>query len=122
MRVRCDDLAEVLPAVAAGDYVLVEDARRHVEQCLRCQAELVQHRRILRAMRSLRNEVTEPDPGTLHDLLLTLQDAGERVAVRSLLHRHRIAYIGALAAVTTAGAAGALALAARSRRERTLAG
>ena len=55
--------------------------RAHVEQCLRCQAELVQHRRVLRAMRSLRHEVLEPAPGLLPDLLAALEEAGS--AMRS---------------------------------------
>ena len=101
--------SDVLAEVADGSVVLPDaGARAHVEQCLRCQAELVQHRRVLRAMRSLRHEVLEPAPGLLPDLLAALEEAGERHAVRSLLHRHRVAYVGGLAAATAAGAAGAI--------------
>ena len=38
-------------------------ARRHVERCLRCQAELVQYRKLLRALQRLRTEVLDPAPG-----------------------------------------------------------
>ena len=48
---RCDDLAEVLPAVADGSTVADRAARRHVERCLRCQAELVPSRKLLRDKR-----------------------------------------------------------------------
>ena len=119
---KCDDLSQHLAGAAAGEVVLPTAARDHVEHCLRCQAELVQHRRILRTMRSLRYEVLEPAPGMLPDLLAGLQEAGERAAVRSLLHRHRAAYIGGLAAAGAAGAAGAIVIATRSRRTRSLAG
>ena len=67
---------------------------------------------------SLRNEVLEPAPGLLADVLAALEEAGERRAVRSLLHRHRVAYVGGLAAATAAGAAGAIVIASRSRRHR----
>ena len=43
---------------------------------------------------------------------------GERSAVRSLLTGRRAAYVGGLAAATAAGAAGAIVIAARSRKGR----
>ena len=54
---QCEDIAEDLAAAAEGDTLLGRSQRRHVERCLRCQAEVVQYRRVLRAMRSLRTEV-----------------------------------------------------------------
>jgi hypothetical protein len=101
--------------VADGTVVLSGDARAHVERCLRCQAELVQYRRALRALRALRDDVLEPAPGLVPDVLAALQQAGERQAVRSLLDRRRVAYAGGLAAAAVA-TAGAVVLATRSRR------
>ena len=115
---RCDQVSPSLSAVADGTAVLAVDARAHVEHCLRCQAEVVQHRRVLRAVHSLRNEVLEPAPGLLTDVLAALEEAGERQAVRSLVRRHRLAYLGGLAAAPAAGAAGAIVIASRSRRHR----
>lgn len=112
---RCDQLGPSLAGVADGSVVLPADARAHVERCLRCQAELVQYRRALRALRALRSEVLEPAPGLVPDVLAALQEAGERRAVRSLLDRRRVAYTGGLAAVAAA-TAGAVVLATRSRR------
>ena len=112
------DIAEDLAAAAEGDTVLGRAQRRHVERCLRCQAEVVQYRRLLRAMRSLRTDVLEPAPGLLADILATLEEAGERQAVRSLLSGRRMAYLGGLAAATAAGAAGAIVFATRTRRAR----
>jgi hypothetical protein len=116
--VRCDDIAEDLAAAAEGDALLSRTQRRHVERCLRCQAEIVQYRRVLRAMHSLRTEVLEPAPGLLADILATIEGAGERHAIRSLLSGRRVAYLGGLAAATAAGAAGAIVFATRTRRAR----
>ena len=115
---QCADLTEALAAMAEGEATLGRAERRHVERCLRCQAEIVQYRRLLRTMRSLRTDVLEPAPGLLADILASLEEAGERHAVRSLLSGRRIAYLGGLAAATAAGAAGAIVFATRTRRAR----
>ena len=60
----------------------------------------------------------EPAPGLLAEILASVEAAGERHAVRSLLTGRRVAYLGGLAAATAAGAAGAIVLATRSRRRR----
>ncbi len=65
--VRCEQLADRLPAAAEGLEALDPTARRHVERCLRCQADAVQYRKVLRAMRALRTEVLVPAPGLLPD-------------------------------------------------------
>jgi hypothetical protein len=116
--VQCEDLSESLAATAEGAGRLGRAQRRHVERCLRCQAEVVQYRKLLRAMRNLRTEVLEPAPGLLADILAGLEEAGERHAVRSVLSGRRVAYLGGLAAATAAGAAGAIVFATRTRRTR----
>jgi hypothetical protein len=116
--VLCDELFESLAGVADGSVLLDRPQRRHVERCLRCQAELAQYRKLLRALQTLRTEVLEPAPGLLADILTTLEQAGERHALRSLLSGRRAAYLGGIAAATAAGAAGAILLASRSRRQR----
>jgi len=115
---RCDEVAELLAGVADGTPLADRTARRHVERCLRCQAELVQYRRLLRALHTLRTDVLEPAPGLLPGILATLEEAGERHALRSMLTGRRLAYAGGLAAATAAGAAGALLYATKSRRTR----
>jgi hypothetical protein len=118
----CEEFIEVLPGLldgAAADRRLA----RHAERCLRCQAELVQYRKLLRAMHALRTQVLEPAPGLLTDILANLEAAGERRAIRSMLHGRRGAYIGGLAAATAAGAAGAaIVLATRRGKRMRLAG
>ncbi len=114
----CEDLSVALASTAEGEGHLSRAERRHVERCLRCQAEVVQYRKLLRAMRTLRTEVIEPAPGLLADILAGIEEAGERHAVRSALSGRRIAYLGGLAAATAAGAAGAIVIATRTRRTR----
>jgi len=116
--VRCDQVARQLPGVVDGTAELDDGARRHVESCLRCQAEVVRYRKLLRALRMLRTEVLEPSPGLLGEILAGLSEAGERHMLRSALTGRRVAYVGGLAVATAAGAAGAIALATLSRRHR----
>ena len=115
--ITCDAIADDLAGVADGSVTLEWAERKHVEGCLRCQADLVQYRKVLRAMRAMRTEVLEPAPGLLSDIFAHLGEAGERQAIRSMLTGRRVAYLGGVAAVTAAGAAGAL-IAARNRRLR----
>jgi len=114
----CDELRPELAGVVDGTAHLDRSERRHVEHCLRCQAEVAQYRKLLRAMHNLRIDVLEPAPGLLADILATIEEAGERHAVRSLLGGRRAAYLGGIAAATAAGAAGAIVFASRSRRGR----
>ena len=115
---RCEELSDGLAAAADGSVLLGRNERRHVERCLRCQAELVQYRRLLRALRTIRTEVLEPAPGLLTDILAGISESGERHAVRQLLTGRKVAYVGGIAAATAAGAAGAVVLATMSRRSR----
>lgn len=114
----CDEVVDRLGGVADGSSMLSVGERRHVETCLRCQADLVQYRRLLRGLRSLRTDLLEPSPSLLADVLASLEEVGERHAVRALLQGRRGAYLGGIAAATAAGAAGAIVIAARSRRLR----
>ena len=115
---RCEDLADALASVAEGGELRDRRARKHVEGCLRCQAELAQHRKLLKALRLLRTEVLAPAPGLVAEVLASLEEAAEGHAVRSLLEGRRVAYLGGIAVASAAAAAGlgvALVLANRSR-------
>jgi len=113
--VSCDAVALALPGIVDGLDVAELDLQRHVAACLRCQAELVQYRKVLRALHQLRTEVLEPAPGLLADILTSLEAAGERRAMHHLLTGRRVAYVGGIAAATAAGAAGAIVLASRAK-------
>ena len=114
---RCD-IAELLSDAADGSMALDRTTRRHVDRCLRCQAELVQYRKLLRALHNLRTEVLVPAPGLVSDILATIEEAGERHAVRSMLRGRKVAYVGGIAAATAAGAAGAILFANRVRKSK----
>jgi hypothetical protein len=116
--VTCESVAAALPGIVDGLVVADLDLRRHVDVCLRCQAELAQYRKLLKALHQLRTEVLEPAPGVLTDILVTLEAAGERRAMRFLLTGRRAAYVGGIAAATAAGAAGAIVLASRARHRK----
>jgi hypothetical protein len=110
-------VAERLSQIVEGNQPADAAVTRHVESCLRCQAELVQYRKLLRSLHQLRTEVLEPAPGTLTSILANLEAAGERGAIRSMLAGRRAAYVGGIAVATAAaGAAGAIVLANRARR------
>jgi hypothetical protein len=115
--VSCDEVADALPGIVDGLEVADIDVQRHVAACLRCQAELVQYRKLLRTLHQLRTEVLEPAPGMLPDILAAIGAAGERRAMHHLLNGRRVAYVGGIAAATAAGAAGAI-LASRARHRR----
>jgi len=114
--VTCESVAAILPGVIDGNERADRRVRKHVDSCLRCQAELVQYRKLLKALRQLRTEVLEPSPGMLSSILAGLEEAGERGAIRSLLSGHKAAYLGGLAVATAAaGAAGAIIVVTRRR-------
>jgi len=119
----CDDVAERLAGATDGALSLEPAARRHVDGCLRCQAEVVHQRRLRRALRDLRHELSAPDPTLLDELLSAVGSDGERRAGRLSIHGRRVAYVGGLAAAATAaGVGGAMVLANRTRRRLPLAG
>lgn len=120
---RCEEIAELLPQIVDGHEKPDAGIRHHVDSCLRCQAELVQYRRLLKSLHHLRTEVLEPAPGLLTGIFAHLEAAGERGAIRSLLTGRRAAYAGGIAVATlAAGAAGAIVLTSRGRKKMRLAG
>ncbi|MCU1371571.1 MAG: hypothetical protein JWO77_2765 [Ilumatobacteraceae bacterium] len=115
----CESVADRLPGVIDGTAVLDRSDRRHVEGCLRCQAELAQYRKLLRAMQSLRSATVPVPSGLVTDVIAHLEAAGERRAVRAALTGRKVAYIGGLAAAATAAGAGAaIVLVSRGRKGR----
>ena len=117
---RCEDVALQLAEAADGTDIVDRQVLGHIEHCLRCQAEAVQYRRLLKALRHLRTQVIEPSPGLLAEVLAGIESAGERHAIRSMLTGRRAAYVSGIAMAGAAGAAGAVVLAARARRRRGL--
>ncbi len=114
MRVEMDRRSQLLSDTVDGSLdeavVLAE-----VEHDLRFQAELAQYRRLVRALRMLREDLLDPAPGLVDEVLLALDDDAERHMIRSVVSGRRAAYLGGLAAATAAGVGSALVLARRRR-------
>jgi hypothetical protein len=116
---QCEQLADLLAATGGETTSLDVRSRGHLESCLRCQAELAQYRKLLKALRTLRTEVLTPAPGLVSDIFATIEAAGERQAIRSVVRGRRAAYVGGIAVASVAAAGGAaIVLASRSRRSR----
>jgi len=112
--VRCELVAEHLPAVLDDPAVLDADQAEHVGSCLRCQSDLARYRRLRRTMATMVHETVHLPPGLVTDLIVDLDDS----LMRRARHRStgkRAAYLGGLAAATAAGVGGALVLATRRR-------
>ncbi|GIU85671.1 MAG: hypothetical protein KatS3mg009_0186 [Acidimicrobiia bacterium] len=112
---RCDEVAAVLPGLVDDDATDLE-VRRHVEQCLRCQAEVARYRKLVRTLELLRARYVEPTPGLLGETLAAITEAAERGALRTYVTTRRLAYGGAAVGTALAAGAAAALIIARSRR------
>ncbi len=113
----CEELADQLAAAADFDALTDRRARKHVETCLRCQAEVAQYRKLLKVLRSLREELVATPTGLVGGILMRIEEAVERQAVRSLLAGRKAAYVGGIAVATAAaGGCAAVLLVNRSRK------
>lgn len=118
---QCEEISDRLPGIVDGADEADRAVLTHVDGCLRCQAELVQYRRLLKSLHQLRTDVLEPAPGLLADVLAHVERAGERQAIRSLLTGRRAAYGVGIAAAATAAGVGAILLSNRARKSRVAA-
>jgi len=115
--VQCDDVARQLPAAVDHGEAVSPEVQRHIETCLRCQAEVARYRKMLRGLHLLRTRYLEPAPGLLAQTLAAIEAEGERQARRAILSGRRLAYAGAIGgAAVAAGAAGAVMIVHRARR------
>lgn len=105
----CAEVADLLVGVDEIE-LLGPDARSHLEQCLRCQAEAASYRRLRRTMRSLAAEPAMVDSMLQHEIMIALDGEGGRVISRVPRGAAAVATLGGLAA-----AAGAIAIASRRR-------
>jgi hypothetical protein len=112
---RCEEATSLLPGLVDGDTISL-DVQRHVDSCLRCQAELARYRRLLRTLAALRTRYIEPTPGLLGETLAAITDAAEHGARRTLVSGRRLAFAGAIGGGALAAGATAAVLIARSRR------
>jgi hypothetical protein len=114
---QCDEVARILPEAVEGGAAVELSVQRHIESCLRCQAELARYRKMLRGLQLLRIRYLEPAPGLLAQTLAALEEAGEREARRAILNGRRLAYAGAIGgAAVAAGTAATVMIVHRARR------
>ncbi|HAB58136.1 MAG: hypothetical protein CL433_04070 [Acidimicrobiaceae bacterium] len=110
-----DQCARFADELAADNGVLSGDAAAHVAQCLRCQAEIANYKRMRRVMRSLADH-DDVEVSDLEQRILVALDAADGTSGTR---------VPALTAATIGGvaaAAGVIALAIRHRRIVRLAG
>jgi predicted anti-sigma-YlaC factor YlaD len=89
----------------------------HVERCVRCQAELARHHKLLRLLAHLRDEVVVVPDGLVSGVLAAVGDAAQRRAIRAALRRQSFAYAGGVGAALAVVAVVAVAR-KRTVRER----
>ena len=116
MPMQYEDVADLLPKIVDNPEIATADQKKFIESDLRCQAELVQYRKLLKGLHNLRTDVLEPAPGLLSDVLANLERSGEQRAVKAMLNGKKAAYAGGLAAATAAGVVGVVIFANRARR------
>ncbi|MEO0493136.1 MAG: hypothetical protein AAF081_06950 [Actinomycetota bacterium] len=112
---RLDECACFADELAGDDAVLSAEAAAHVAQCLRCQAEIANYKRMRRVMRGLADHHGLEAPDLEHRILVALDTADGTSGTR----------VPAVAAATIGGvaaAAGVIAFAVRHRRVVRLAG
>jgi hypothetical protein len=107
----CRDAVDAIAQIAAGDEDVDETLAGHVRQCLRCQAEVAAYRRILRTMRSMRQETVPPPAGSVAAVLAALEATHGQSTWAG-----RAVYLGGITVATAAaGAAGVLVWMSRRR-------
>ena len=109
----CAPVSDALAAAAGGDHAFGPRELDHLASCLRCRAEESRYRRLMEAMRSLR-EAPVPGDSRLESQILGHLDVHGHRWIRYTTPRVT-AKVGGLAA-GAAAAAGLIAYTARHRR------
>ena len=115
---QCEAVAEALPRLLDGSVRADRQLVRHVQTCLRCQAELARYRRLLRLLGQMRDQHPALPPGALGSALAAVEDRAGQELVRSALRGRRLALVGAGALAAGAAVAAAALLAGRGRSTR----
>ncbi|MEM7325291.1 MAG: hypothetical protein AAF531_19545 [Actinomycetota bacterium] len=119
---QCESVSIQLAAVVDDELELPTETGRHVEGCLRCQAELAQYRKLIRALQTLRYELADVDELLLEEILDGLRPIASVHRLHRLNYRNKKVAIGGIAAAATAGAAaGAIVIASKLAHRQRLA-
>ena len=108
-----DRMARLLSETAEGGLSVVSELDPDLAHDLRFQAEVAQYKKLLRALRSLEDDVVDPGSELVDEVLLVVDEEGERGVLRTLIVNRRAAYVGG--AIAAASLGGALVLARRRR-------
>ena len=112
-RADCVSTSESLAAAARGEHSVGPAQNEHLAACLRCRAEQLRYRRMMEAMRTMRDAPLGHDPRVESQILGHLAAHRERPGGRALAQAATA--VGG-AAAGAAAAVGVIALAARHRR------
>ena len=115
---QCEAVADALPRLLEGPGRADRQVVRHVQACLRCQAELARYRRMQRLLGQLRAQHPPLPAGALGAALAAIEERAAQEAVRATLRGRRIAVAGAGALVAGATVAVAALLVGRRRSAR----
>lgn len=118
--VSCDAVSAELPLVVDGSRRPSRAMAEHIQSCLACQAELAGYRRLLRALRSLRDEpVLFPSPELIGETLTALSerlvDRDKRFIDRGKRERWLVACAMVTIGVVAVGAGARVARSGRAR-------
>ena len=111
----CESVSDALAAAAGGDHAYGPAQSAHLASCLRCRVEESRYRRLMAAMRSLRETPVLKDSRLEAQILLHL-DRHDHRGARDVRPR-----LAAKVAAGAAAAAGLMAFTARHRRAARLA-
>ena len=115
---RCDEVANRLPAIMSGVDAADGTVVAHVETCLRCHAELARYHKMLRMLGQLRAQHVDPPAGLLAEVIGALDEAAHRRVIRSALTGRRLAYGGGIAGALAIGVSALVVVLARERAAR----
>jgi hypothetical protein len=108
--VRCDEVAKALPRLLDTARRADRPMTRHVETCLRCQAEWAKYRGMLRLLEQLRGQHPPLPDGVLSSVLAALDQRTGQEVVGSALAGRRV-LVGGAAVVAVGATAATVALA-----------
>ena len=98
-RVLCRLVRARLPGELLDTWPMSPAARRHLDTCLTCQAQSVRYRGVLRALRSLRDDIEEAPFWLVDRVLASLDVPGRRSSRRAAV---AVSAVAASVAVATA--------------------
>jgi anti-sigma factor RsiW len=105
----CLQAAQLLPGIVDGD--IPPAVMRHLETCLRCQAEASRYRKIARELEKLKSQVAEPPI----DLVAPVFEALEHATARRSKLKIAAVGIGVGSVVVALGTVAGIALKLRHR-------